>query len=513
MYRVDELLADPGLLQRLIDEHRMFKEAIEYSPLQVCVYDKDDRLIAWNDAYEDIHEEAFTRNRERLEAHELTYGEIIRYQIPNTIPEDQAEAEVRKRVEEQRNANGQAKVRQYRNGEYLKVIKYPLPSGAVAGLALDISDLKKREAELAEAKRVAEEAQKTSLEALQAEQTLQRATQLLSELDEWLQCCQSLEELYKVVSTFMGKLLPETSGELYIYSNSRDVLDGSCQWNSEHLLNHIQPDSCWALRRGRPYQYGVAGVGFACGHVEAQPEGNRDGLKYLCLPIVAHGDTVGLLHVKFGEAIGTGANTETMPRRTADIHQFAAQCAEHISLAIANVKLRDELRDQSIRDWLTGLYNRRYFMEKFRNELRNVEKGEGHIGLISFDADKFKSFNDNHGHDAGDIVLREIGEVVQSTFKGHAVACRFGGEEFNVLMPSCSMEETLQAAEKLRTNVENLIIRYGSYELPRVTVSAGVAAFPEHGRVAQDLLKAADTALYMAKDQGRNRVCISPLRP
>jgi diguanylate cyclase (GGDEF)-like protein len=506
MYSVDQLLADPDLLKRLIDEHRIFKQAIENSPLQFCVYDKDDKLIAWNAAYEDIHRRAFDANRERVENRQLKYEDIIRDEMPETMAPEQVEAAIQKRIAAQRNADGTAVVRPYETGEYLKVIKYRLPSGAVAGIAVDITDLKTREAELAEATRVAELAEQRSVEALKAEQMLQRATQLLSELDEWLQCCQSLEELFKVVSMFMHKLLPATSGELYIYSNSRDVLDGSCQWGGEAMLDHIAPDACWALRRGRPYKFGTGNVGFICGHVERQKH-EAEGLKYLCLPIVAHGETVGLLHIKFNEQDHQAAD-DTMPRRFSDMFGFAAQCAEHISLAIANVQLRDELRDQSIRDSLTGLYNRRYFLERLRNELRNAEKKGGHIGLISFDTDRFKSFNDNHGHDAGDMVLREIGEVIQSTFNGSAIACRYGGEEFNILMPSTSVEQARAAAETLRINIEGRTIRYENYELPRITISAGVAAFPEHGRQVQDLLKAADTALYLAKEQGRNRVCV-----
>ncbi len=510
MYTADQLLADKDLLERVIEEHRIFKETIEHSPVQFCVYDQQDRIIAWNDAYEEIHREAFLANRERADQRKLTYAEIMRFQMPDTMTPDEATSEVERLVEAQRNATGEAVIRKYSTGDTLKVIKYRLPSGAVAGFAVNINDLIAREAELAEAKRVAEAAEKRSKEALQAEKTLQRATRLLSELDEWLQCCQSLDELFDIVGAFMSRLLPETSGELYIYSNSRDVLDGSCHWNCDGPLDHIHPDSCWALRRGRPYQFGVGGIGFLCGHVASQRCENSS-MKYLCLPIVAHGDTVGLLHIKFGCEARTAQFGDHMPRRFSDLYLFAAQCAEHISLAIANVKLRDELRDQSIRDTLTGLYNRRYFMERLRNEIRNAEKKGSNIGLITFDADKFKTFNDNHGHDAGDIVLREIGEAVETSFSNNEVACRFGGEEFNILIPGASIEQTLEAAERLRANVEGLIIRYENYELPRVTVSVGVAAYPEHGRDALELLKAADAALYLAKGQGRNRVCAGPL--
>ncbi len=183
------------------------------------------------------------------------------------------------------------------------------------------------------------------------------------------------------------------------------------------------------------------------------------------------------------------------------------QCAEHISLAIANVRLRDELRNQSIRDLLTGLYNRRYFLENLRTAIDRAEKTKGSLSVISFDADRFKNFNDNHGHDAGDMVLRAISEAVQTELNADELGARYGGEEFAILLPGAKREDALATAEKLRKAIENIKIQYGGGELPNVSISAGVATFPEHGRSPQVLLKSADQALYEAKKQGRNRVC------
>lgn len=507
MYTVDQLLADHDLIKRLVEEHQILKETIEYSPVQFAVYDPEDRLFAWNDAYEAMHKQAFEENRERADQLKLTYPEIIRYQMDASLPRDQREADLEKRVQMQRNADGTPIIRQYVTGEYLKILKYKLPSGAVAGFAFDVSDLKAREAELSEAKLKAESAERTSKVALENEKMLQGRSRLLSELDEWLQCCKSLEELYEIVGAFMAKLLPETSGELYIYSNSRHVLEGACSWNCKGALEQIEPDACWALRRGRAYQFGRGSIAFPCGHIKEQQTQISPDLSYLCLPIVAHGDTVGMLHVKVLEAEQCAQSSDMLRRRYPDMYEFTVQCAEHISLAIANVKLRDELRDQSIRDPLTGLYNRRYFLDMLRNEVSRAEKKRDQIGLISFDADKFKSFNDNHGHDAGDIVLQAIGETIRTTFANGEVACRLGGEEFSIMLPSASMEKTKWEAERLRANIESLHIRYENNELPPVTISAGVAVFPDNGRLASELLKAADVALYVAKGRGRN--CVS----
>ena len=259
-----------------------------------------------------------------------------------------------------------------------------------------------------------------------------------------------------------------------------------------------------ALRRGRPYAYGTGTIDFACGHIE-DCGSTHEHASYLCVPIVAHGDTVGLLHIRFP----LSQNADTMARKSQDTSQFAVQCAEHISLAIANVKLRDELRDQSIRDPLTGLVNRRYFLETLRSELNRAERNGTSVGLISFDADRFKTLNDNHGHDAGDIVLRAISDILHAQFNQREVVCRYGGEEFCVLIPDADLEAACAAAEELRASVESHRIRYDNGQLPQFTISAGVAVFPGDGRLPQDLLKSADLALYSAKAAGRNCVRVS----
>jgi len=388
-----------------------------------------------------------------------------------------------------------------------------LPSGRVVltnarparggGYVVTFTDVTRERAaarELTRAKREAEAAQKKSQEVLEQERARQVAARQLSELDEWLQSCQSLDELYMIVTRFMERLLPGSQGELYLYSNSRDGLVGTCNWNTTDLHHHVTADSCWSLRRGRSYEYSAEGLCFLCDHV-ADHDHKVAVKEYLCVPIVAHGDTVGLLHIRFGGKPGGAADLQHHG-------DLALRCAEHIAMAIANVKLRDELHDQSIRDPLTGLYNRRYFMDALRREIGVADGGGPGFGLISFDADKFKSFNDNHGHDAGDMVLRAISEQLFTTFDPAAICCRMGGEEFAVCLPGKDLDQVEAAAEAMRQDIAALQIRTAYTVLPKVTVSAGVTAYGGGGGASPNsLLKCADDALYRAKDGGRNRVC------
>jgi diguanylate cyclase (GGDEF)-like protein len=184
-------------------------------------------------------------------------------------------------------------------------------------------------------------------------------------------------------------------------------------------------------------------------------------------------------------------------------------------MAIANVKLRDQLRDQSIRDPLTGLFNRRYMLETCRREFSRAARGKQPVSMLSIDVDFFKKFNDNHGHDAGDTVLREVGKCLEAVFRNEDVACRFGGEEFVVVMPGAALANGAKRAEDLRAKIEALSVRYLDQNLPKITISVGAAAFPEDGDNPQSVLKAADDALYCAKESGRNRVelATSGIRP
>jgi diguanylate cyclase (GGDEF)-like protein len=169
-------------------------------------------------------------------------------------------------------------------------------------------------------------------------------------------------------------------------------------------------------------------------------------------------------------------------------------------------KLNARLRDQANRDGLTGLYNHRYFRERLEKEI-NSNPG-GPLSLVFMDIDHFKRYNDNHGHLAGDTLLKTLADVLRQHTDKHGQAARYGGEEFVVLLPECDKDAAEALGETLRTAIEKYPF-FGREEQPqgRVTLSLGVASFPEDGQNGTTVIDHADQALYEAKRQGRNQLC------
>lgn len=181
--------------------------------------------------------------------------------------------------------------------------------------------------------------------------------------------------------------------------------------------------------------------------------------------------------------------------------------SEQIGLAIANLDLRDRLRRMSIRDPLTNLYNRRYMEETLDRELERARRTGDEVGVVQLDIDRFKSFNDTHGHEAGDVVLQAIAEVLQTSVRNDDVACRYGGEELTLILPGVSLDAAEERAQSLLDRFRELVIPYRGSVLPAPTASMGVAVFPLHGTTPDALLRLADNALYLAKGAGRDRWC------
>ncbi|QHQ34869.1 bifunctional diguanylate cyclase/phosphodiesterase [Algicella marina] len=332
------------------------------------------------------------------------------------------------------------------------------------------------------------------------EQISREERKLLSQTSGWFYAAKSLDELLKIVSKCMKTLFPEAYGQLYIYADSRDVLELAGHWGVGFLTDHIEPDDCWSLRRGRAYAYGNNDIDFACVHKDG------DDCPSFCLPVVAHGDTIGMLHLAFPDIRLHNITRAELARLMDPRWDLALICAEQISLAVANVRLRQELQNQSVRDQLTGLWNRRWFLETAQKELNRTMARRGSLSLVALDVDHFKKYNDSHGHDAGDAVLKSLGALMREHFTGDAFACRVGGEEFSIIAPSTDAEAAFDMADRFRREVARMKIRSAGREMPDVTVSCGVATVPDCGDDLETLMKTADLALYRAKEAGRNCV-------
>lgn len=379
---------------------------------------------------------------------------------------------------------------------------YRHSSGRVLEICSDLTHLKAKEHELSQALHRAEVAELKARQALHFEEGRKQQEELLSKFNHWLHSCKSNTELNSIVLTFVARLMPNSVGVLYTYNNSRDVLVPSCSWPFEIALGEIKPNDCWGLRQGHSYHYGRKGLRFECEHTHAEGLPKHDeNSHYFCIPILAHGETVGLLHV-CPDPAGMQTSEE-------QYHWFnlAAKCAAQISLAIANLKLNQELQDRSIKDPLTGLFNRRYFSDRCSREINRIKQGNRHASLIFLDVDNFKSFNDKFGHDAGDVVLKEFSRVLMDHFRQNDVVARIGGEEFGVLMVGSSIDIARQRAQELLVIVERMEVHYGKEMLPSITTSAGVFEIPASCECYADIACAADKALYDAKKSGRNKVC------
>jgi diguanylate cyclase (GGDEF)-like protein len=321
----------------------------------------------------------------------------------------------------------------------------------------------------------------------------------LTELGDLLQVCETTEEVALALARSAPNLFPGDAGALYELRTASGALVAIATWGDPPPARRdFLATQCWALRRGRIHVVDDSGTELRCGHAE---EPIQTGI--LCVPLVAQGETLGLLHLQ----VRKSAPTKEQRAALIAAREWLTQAlADQVELTLANIRMRATLREQSIRDELTGLFNRRFMEETLDREIRRGKR-EGHqLGLMMIDLDHFKDFNDGFGHAAGDVVLRSIGQFLQTAIRGGDVACRLGGEEFVLILPKAAPEDTRRRAEALREGVKHLRLDPSGAVLPTVTMSIGIATAPDHGETGEYLLRAADEALYKAKAAGRDRV-------
>ena len=324
---------------------------------------------------------------------------------------------------------------------------------------------------------------------------------LLVEMGSLLQACSIPADAYAVAARFAQALIPGGAGALYVHSTATKGLETVSRWGEwqPEEKELLAPDECWGLRTGRAHFVEDSHTNLLCRHLPDPPP-----TCYLCVPMIAHGEAVGLFHLRLGRR--QQATSGAALQELLGFPWPATFIAEHMALALANMKLRDALLSQSIRDSLTGLFNRRYMEETLEREISRAARNRHPLAVIMLDIDNFKEFNDSFGHEAGDVALQNLCEKLKTHIRSEDIACRYGGDEFVLILPGTSPELAAQRAEELRTAAAHIDVQYQGRLLAPMALSCGVATFPENGRTLKDLLRACDTALRRAKSEGRIRV-------
>lgn len=375
-----------------------------------------------------------------------------------------------------------------------RVVDYPLTLQHVSGRRMDVlynastyHDAEGRVAGVFAAARDVTDAVRSQRDL----QETNREVLLLSQMSDLLQSCQSAQEAIPIMRASLDELFPGTAGRAFLMDSETGQLDESLTWGGAAATGRsLSATDCWALRRSTIHEVNLGNhLNPPCHYLDSEEQ------PYLCVPLMAQSQVLGIIHL-----VSRGNHVE----RERFTH-LARATADSISLALANIRLRENLQALSTRDPLTGLYNRRFLEDALARELSRAGRKQETGAVAMLDIDHFKEFNDTYGHEAGDAVLVAVAERLKE-FRDTDVPCRFGGEEFLLVLTDLTLAHAVQRLERLREAISETTALHGGQPLPGVTVSIGVAKFPQHGRDVADLIRQADVALYRAKESGRNRV-------
>ncbi|SHO57080.1 diguanylate cyclase [Vibrio quintilis] len=347
-------------------------------------------------------------------------------------------------------------------------------------------------------------------ERMQQEERIQQRTreiELLHRLASLLATCKSMTEAQAVVSDLIPRIIGDVNGCVSIMRDSRNQLEIMLDWGGNWPSRPIySPDDCWSLRKGKYHLSHDDYHNLPCSHMEQCDDNDLT----LCIPLVAHGNTIGMFHLYFGQV---------EMEMTEDKKRLAFAISEHLGLALANIILQEKLRSQAMMDPLTSLFNRRAFEEVIDNEWVESGRSRQPFSLMMTDLDHFKRFNDNFGHDAGDYVLKEVAKLFKKESGGNSEVFRIGGEEIAIVSTDCDRSQSVQLANHLIHQVNELHLSMNGISFGQLGVSIGVITYPDSNLTVAELIKAADVALYQAKENGRNQAVhgyidsVKPLYP
>ena len=465
---------------------------IQNSPLGIAVLDRDGKIELANSAFEKL----FQYDRRELASIDIGTIGIPGDEATDSaqlIPQIFAGIALHRTVRQQR-----------KDGKLLHLALHGVPllmNDAVSGAYLiyeDISEqIRANEAQRQHAATLGQLVREMALH------TKQMAA--LNEMAALLQCSGTVQDACVILADCLQRLFSEApSGALYLFRSSRDLVEAAARWGNRcELAPTFPPDACWSLRRGQPHWSETSGSGISCQHLT-----KSSSIEHLCVPMVAQGNTVGVLHLEF-EGTTRVRNASGTGRVRESHQQLAISVASQIALSLASLQLRETLREQSIRDPLTRLFNRRFLEESLERELQIASRKKQAVAVLFLDLDHFKRFNDTFGHDAGDLVLQSLADLFRNFFRATDICCRYGGEEFAIILPESSAQDAAARADALRSAVKRLRLRYKKEILGPLSLSAGVAAFPDHGSMGDELLKIADHCLYQSKERGRDIVTVA----
>ncbi|HAT1879781.1 TPA: diguanylate cyclase [Legionella pneumophila] len=465
------------------------KKVIESASDMIAAFDKEHRFITFNEAYQ--------REFKRLFDKYISINLSLEKALVD-IPENKKElAEIWKNSLQNNEENKTIEL----NTEHEKIV-YEMSSkliqngdNEINGVVHSVRNITKRVKEHTE---LQESYQKLANGMKELQEKNEQIT-LLVEMSDIMLACSSQQELSDVLSKYSQRLLRFSSGYLFIMHPSKNYLEKTTSWGDPqpHELT-FTPEQCWAIRRGRVHHVDSSHIELLCGHVSFSLE--QQDLSLLCVPLMAQNDIYGLLYLE--------VNLKQLPLFDENQRLLITAFAELTALALANVRLGESLRYQSIRDPLTGLYNRRYLEDFLFKQLHQAERTKASFAILMLDLDHFKKINDTFGHEAGDFVLKEIGQILNNDIRLGDVATRYGGEEFVLLLFDVDANAAKTRADNLRSAISKLQVKYGAQYVGQVTASIGISIYPDDAKSPDELIEAADKALYQAKNKGRNMVLL-----
>ncbi len=322
---------------------------------------------------------------------------------------------------------------------------------------------------------------------------------LLNQMNRYFQTAETQNELYDILAKFCSELFPFEQGA-YFSLDRGEILEMQSSWNGEFNGEPCFKNlDCWAMRQGETKVVQDTNDRLICNHTKKVKH-----LQSICQPVSTQEGVIGLLHIYI--PVEADIDEEQLSKRLAFNKEAVNEISDRLGVAMFNLHLREKLKSESVRDPLTKLFNRRFFSESLELEVRRSKRTSLPVSIALMDVDHFKSFNDNYGHEAGDMVLESIANVLQQNCRKEDLPCRYGGEEFAIVFVGVPKEQALPRVELIREIIQSLELFYDGKSLPKITISAGIASIPDDSDDQAGCLRAADKALYAAKSNGRNRV-------